>query len=289
MAIQVLPALAAGGKALLPYLTQAGIAAGVIGGTGRAINEIPGARERLGNTASDIAKGETYDPEKGLVGWDIGDDFRSLVTGVGKQQVEEAAATGFKDRMERRSKNENLGSRYTALGYDLPSEGPLVRYQDGQTEESFGTKLESAKTKLGKLEALKAAGGDLAGLNINSSIADIQQRLDTRILDREREESSKPGGAIYEANQLRDERRLERLERARDRDFADAQAQNRYAFEASEGRANRQQTLQLQLLQNQQKDLDREFQRDANRRDRQQQAIFGMIKGLTNMGAAFAL
>ena len=284
----IIPASIAAGKLLAPWLVNAGIGTAAVTGVGNVAGAIPGVKEIFGTDAASVAKGETYDGKR-LVNIDAGDRLRALVTGTSLQQVEEAAKTQFGDARSLQLQNSGLTQRLQELGYEIPEGGALgLKYKDGQSKEAFDVQLLNADAKIAKLEELKAQGIDptTKGLSLSSSAPAIQAEI-TR---RQREiDLITPGSAIYESNLNEKNRQQQITENNKNRAFERAREDARYAFERSESRADRQQNLQLATMEGEERKLDRRYQRDADRRDRQQQSIMMLVKGLSQMGAGFAL
>jgi hypothetical protein len=288
-----LPAIipAAGGlvKAVAPWLLAAGSGTAVTGAVGNTVGLIPGSKEIFGTDADTVARGETYHPVKGLTGIDPGDRFRAAVSGVSLDSVEKAAKAQFVQERQLQLNNSGLTERLADLGYKIPKGGALgLAYKDKQTEEAYKLQLLNAEKKIASLEQLKAKDVDPTslGLSLSSSAPAIQAEITRR---QNEIDTVTPGTAIFESN-LKETNRLQQIrENDKNRAFERAREDARYGFERAEGRADRQQNLQLAMMEGQERKLDRRYQRDADRRDRQQQSIMMLVKGLSNMGAGFAL
>lgn len=285
----ILPASIAAGKLLAPWLVNAGIGTAAIAAGGNLAGTIPGVKETFGTDAASVAKGETYDPTKGLVNIDAGDRLRALVSGTSIESVENAAKTQFLDARQTQLTNTGLTQRLSDLGYELPAGGALgLQYKDGDSQKAYDLQLLNAESKIASLEQLKAMDVDPTsrGLSLSSSAPAIQAEI-TR---RQREiDTITPGSTIYQSN-LAEKNRLQQIqENDKNRAFERAREDARYGFEREESRADRQQNLQLAMMEGQERKLDRRYQRDADRRDRQQQSIMMLVKGLSQMGAGFAL
>ena len=145
--------------------------------------------ETLGLDADSVAKGESFDAiDQELKNVDAGDRLRALLTGTSIEDVTEAKGEQFNDKMRRTAlgRNSDITDRQTALGLE---DGALT-YRPGEGADSFNRRLKNRETRLGKLEAYKAIPGAnlaTAGININSSAADIDRAITTATEDYQRE------------------------------------------------------------------------------------------------------
>lgn len=303
-------ALATAGKFLAPHLTRAGLTLTGLAAGGQALSR--GSRalnqdfaETLGVTPEALAEDENFDPTKGqkgkLTNWDGGDTFRSLFTGVGKQEVEAAARQQFQTEMTdlATNRNEKQKRRATALGLG-DSFQPLT-YKNKEGEDGFTERLDERKAILDQLETLRALNPEIAKqYNLSSGSAELVNAIDSARHERNKgREGSAEWTAIKNAG-------LQQEANTR----ANTQLQqNAYQFQvqqqqlaAQERNRNAQLDADRELRRGEGKDrmelaiLDREGQReelrfrredraDARRRD----SMMMLIKGLSQLGAGFAL
>ena len=288
----------------LPHLGRAaGTAAGFALG-GRTISEgakaLQGENETglasfLGVTPDRIAEGETYDPTKDrITGWDGGDTLRSIFTGVSKEQAEASARNTFQEDMKvygnRRNRNQNR--RLSALGID-GTEALTYDTTGREGKQGFTDRLDERGNLISKLEELKALDGDITGFNMNSSPASVQAAIDTA---RQNRNLNTEGSSAWTA-----QKGLELQQQQANQNAYQFQVQQQQ-LAASERNRNAQLDADRELRKAEGKDrmelaiLDREGQReelrfrredraDARRRD----SMMMLIKGLSQLGAGFAL
>lgn len=297
-------ALATAGKFLAPHLGRAGITLAGLAGGGQAISA--GARaidgdnpdgyglaDGLGISAKSIAENETFDPTKDkLVGWDAGDQFRTLFGGANRQQVEQAARQEFQTDMNDLAtrKNRSQDRRLTAIGIDEVE--PLV-YETKEGKAGFNDRFTERDNLIGKLEELKALDGDMTGFNLSSSASSVQAAIDER---RAARNLTTPGSQAWTANEG-----LKLQQQQANQNAYQFQVQQQQTA-ASERNRNAQLDADRELRRGEGKDrmelaiLDREGQReelrfrredraDARRRD----SMMMLMKGLSQLGAGFAL
>lgn len=296
-------ALATAGKFLAPHLTRAGLTLTGLAAGGQALSR--GSRalnqdfaETLGVTPEALAEDETFDPKKGqkgkLTGWDGGDTFRSLFTGVGKKEVEAAAREQFQTEMTdlATNRNEKQKRRATALGLG-DSFQPLT-YKNKEGEDGFTERLDERKAILDQLETLRALNPEIAKqYNLSSGSAELTNAIDAA---RHEKNLGREGSAEWTANQG-----LKLQQQQANQNAYQFQVQQQQ-LAASERNRNAQLDADRELRKAEGKDrmelaiLDREGQReelrfrredraDARRRD----SMMMLIKGLSQLGAGFAL
>lgn len=297
-------ALATAGKFLAPHLTRAGLTAGGFALGGRAISEgakrLQGENETglasfLGVTPERIAEGETYDPTKDrITGWDGGDTIRSLFTGVSKEQAEASARQTFQDDMtvygNRRNRNQNR--RLSALGID-GTEALTYDTEGREGKQGFSDRLDERGGLISKLEELKALGGDITGFNMDSSAASVQSAIDRA---RNNRDLQTPGSQSWTAQQG-----LQLQQQQANQNAYQFQVQQQQ-LAAQERNRNAQLDADRELRRGEGKDrmelaiLDREGQREElrfRREDRadarRRESMMMLIKGLSQLGAGFAL
>ena len=279
---------------MLPLVTAAGMsllklggATAAVGGTTAALSQgvlsIPGARNLLGATASDIAKGESYDlNDPSSYRDDINDYLRSLFTGVSTDQVKEAAKQQAIKRVNQGLKPsyERVRTGYKKLGLEAPD---ISEFQYQGTEGTDASSFR-AEDRLGQLKALQdanAAGVDIAGL-ANASQSAIRNAITshreakTEALYQKREGERKKEQAEIFARQDAKEARL-RADTMRQQIRRDEQAE-----------ANRAMEFQIQQMQLGLENRRLDMQEARNFRQDRQKAIMQIMQGFQQMGNAFA-
>ena len=279
----VLPLVTAAGMGLL----KLGGATAAVGGTGAAISQgvlsIPGARNLLGATASDIAKGESYDlNDPSSYRDDIGDHLRSIFTGVSTDQVKEAAKQQSIKRVNQGLKPsyERVRTGYKKLGLEAPD---ISEFQYKDTEGTDASRFR-AEDRLGQLKALQdasASGVNIAGLAnaspsaIRNAITTHQEEKTEANYQRRRGESLADQATIF-ARQDAKEARL-RADTLRQQMRRDKQTE-----------ANRAQQFQIQQMQLGLENRRLDMQEARNFRQDRQKAIMQIMQGFQQMGSAFA-
>ena len=274
-------------------------------GGAQAANAL-GLADKIGLTPEKIAKGElaNYNPNTGkLENWDLGDDWRSWVSGVSKEQVQEQATTQFADKVDNAAEIKALTAQLNRRGGALGLDDQLTTgYNDSyKGKAGYADALQGQLNTVAKLEQLKAIpGSDLMGLGMNSSVSDIDRAIQTATTDYQRAESGKEGGAIYEAR---------RSEERSDNRAAIAAAREKHVFDQNLAMQSHQfsermrqrdadrtlsrelagDKLDLAMLDRQTSREDLKFRREEAAAGRRQQQMMMLIKGMSQLGAGFAL
>ena len=279
---------------MLPLVTAAGMgllklggATAAVGGTTAALSQgvlnIPGARNLLGATASDIAKGESYDlNDPSSYRDDIGDYLRSIFTGVSTDQVKEAAKQQAIKRVNQGLKPsyERVRTGYKKLGLEAPD---ISEFQYKGTEGTDASRFR-AEDRLGQLKALQdanAAGVNIAGLAnaspsaINNAVRLHQKREAEADRLKIRNEGLADQARIF-ARQDAKEARL-RADTLREQMRRDKQTE-----------ANRAQEFQIQQMQLGLENRRLDMQEARNFRNDRHKAIMQIVQGMRSMGSAFA-
>ena len=186
----------------------AGIGTGLTAGAGFASNKL-GLNDALGLSAEKVAKKEGFDVNKqnedgtygALKGWDLGDDFRSLVTGVSKEQVLDQKRSQVKDELQNDEAIKLLTEEIRQRGGALGLGGINTEYDHSMRGAgTYTAKLKEQQAKIAQFEALKAIpGASLDGLSMQSSASDVERAKVLATEARARELANKPGGAIFES------------------------------------------------------------------------------------------
>lgn len=279
----VLPLVTAAGMGLLKLGGATALAGGATAAASQGVLSIPGARNLLGATASDIAKGESYDlNDPSSYRDDFGDYLRSVFTGVSTDQVKEAAKQqsiktvnqGLKPAYER------VRTGYKKLGLEAPD---ISEFQYQGTEGTDASRFR-AEDRLGQLQALKdasAAGVNISGLSnaspsaINNAVRLHQKGEAEADRLRIRNEGLADQATIF-ARQDAKEARLR----------ADTLAEQMRRDKNTE--ANRAQQFQIQQMQLGLDNRRLDMQEARNFRNDRQKAIMQIVQGMQAMGNSFA-
>ena len=300
-----IPAAAALGLPLAGSAAATGLAA-------RGIFEIlpENIKDGMGLSVDKIAENETFDLDKGkFTSGGVDDWFRDLLTGTG-QQVREKAEKNARDEINKI--DGTTKNTYRELGVDIAA--PTFR-QDGFSDEStadFKGRKDSYKNKLDLLTAIDTYGGSLAGVTATTSTSDLTKLLDDSKTKYQRtKDLNDPTSALsmtlrnqeqqrldreYDQNMMNYKERVEqgRLAHATQQTNAmnahnAAESNKRIAFEREVANQRNQQTMQLAMMDRQDKVADRALVREDRAASQRQQSIMALIKGLSQMGAGFAI
>jgi len=273
MGIQVLPLVTAAGAGLLK--------SAAVGATGAGLSQgalsIPGARNLLGLTVDDIARGEDYDlNDPSTYRDDIGDHVRSWFTGVSTKDVKAKAREQAIKKVNQglRTRYDAIKTGYQTLGLKAPDEIEF-QYGKGNNEGDETTAAATQRTtqrelQLKALQDAAGAGVDIRGLG-NASASEIKNAK--RLFDEG--EAEKKQLKIF-ARQDQKEARL-RADTLRQQMRQDAQIE-----------ANRAAQFQIQQMQFGLENRRLDMQEARNFRNDRQKAIMQIMQGFKQMGNAFA-
>jgi len=279
----VLPLVTAAGMGLLKLGGATALAGGATAAASQGVLSIPGARNLLGATASDIAKGENYDlNDPSNYRDDIGDYLRSVFTGVSTDQVKEAAKQQSIKRVNQGLKPsyERVRTGYKKLGLEAPD---ISEFQYKGTEGTDASTFR-AEDRLGQLKALQdasEAGVDIAGLSnaspsaIRSAITDHKETKAETLYQKREGERKAEQAEIY----ARADAKEARLR-------ADTLAEQMRRDKNTE--ANRTQQFQIQQMQLGLENRRLDMQEARNFRNDRNKAIMQIVQGMQAMGNAFA-
>ena len=249
--------------------------------------------ELLGLTPEQIAEKESYDPKKGQRERDFGDRFgdkiMSALTGINyAKKVGEATKTAYVDKLK-----DDYGTSLTRYGsvsggQDLSDLSKLTSTQLEQRLES-NRALKDART-----QAVTATGRDRTEY---MDLTDPDQILSLAATHVRKDKEAEKRQASSEAAALRQEgyARQDALyaHQAQETNAMNAHNANesnkRMAFERELQDARSKQTLQLAMMDRQDRKEDRRIAREDRAADKRQQSIMMLIKGLTQLGAGFSI
>ena len=258
----------------------------------------------LGLTPEKIAENESWDPKKGERTRDFGDKagdaIMSVLTGRDYgQAVEDATKTTYTDTLR------------DAAGTRLTRYGSVVGGEDvSDLSKLTGKQLEQRLTSNQALKDSRTTASVTSGRDRSEYMElndpDAIQSLAARHvrLDREKEKE-KARERELELLTRSETRETERLDRADARQTAllahqTEQTNLRNAHNANEANKTRlhelalqearnSQTMQLAMMDREDKLADRRYAREDRAADRRQQSIMMMIKGLAQLGQGFSL
>lgn len=300
---------------LIPIIGWGAAASGATAGltaAGRGIYELlpENARDAMGLSVDDIVENETYDLDKDkFTSGGLDDIFRDAITGKGD---EVRKATKQKALDELNKIDGTTKNTYAELGVDIAA--PTFR-QDGFSDEStadFKGRKDSYKNKLDLLTAIDTYGGSLAGVTATTSISDLNKLLDeSKTTYQRKKDLDDPTSALSITLRNQEQQRLDRQYEQDMMDYRErveqgrlahqtqqtnamnahnaAESNKRIAFEREVQNQKNQQTMQLAMMDRQDKMADRALAREDRAASQRQQSIMALIKGLSQMGAGFAI
>lgn len=300
-------------KAALPALNLPVIGPAVSTGlAARGIFEIlpENIKDGMGLSVDKIVENETYDLDKDkFTSGGVDDWVRDLFTGTGKEVREKTKQNALDEinKIDGTTKN-----TYRELGVDI--EAPSFR-QDGFSDEStadFKARKDSYKNKLDLLTAIDEYGGSLAGVTATTSTPALKKLLDESMTSYKREKDlNDPTSALSMTLRNQEQQRLDRQYEQDMMDYRErveqgrlahqtqqtnamnahnaSESNKRIAFERELQNQKNQQTMQLAMMDRQDKMADRALAREDRAASQRQQSIMALIKGLSQMGAGFAI
>ena len=250
------------------------------------VREVEGIKKFFGQTAKQQAENEEFDRtakpgervERTGLEW-LGDRL------YGRSQEDIEAAGLARDNKAINKTYENRLATVESALKGMGRQDLMPTLGDTETSAQFGAEIGDIEDRIKLLRQASTAGLDVTGYKgksneeLRSFIAQQNPTGPIQTLKREKEarDEQKEYNKFLLARQD--------IQAANNR--ADAEA--RRAFEASEARANRQQTMQLAMMDRQDKMADRAYMRERDSAKDRQQSIMMLVKGLAQMGAGFAL
>ena len=247
----------------------------------------------FGLTPEQIAENESWDPKKGVrtrdFGDKVGDRIMSVLTGRNyAQEVEEAARTSYVDTLK-----DDAGTDLTRYG--SVSGGQDVSNLSRLTSQQLGQRLASNKAlKDARTQASVSTGRDRSeymDLNDPDAILSLAARHTKADREAEKAQNKAEAAAIRQEGYDRQDSLLAHqtqqtnLMNAHNADQANKQRAHEFAVQ--EARNN--QTMQLAMMDREDKMADRRYMREERAADKRQQSIMMLIKGLTQLGAGFSI
>ena len=248
--------------------------------------------DMLGLGLKSQAQGEIdnlNDTRSELENWDLGDRFRSFVTGTSREATQKKAQELLEKKINATTSGSRGAIETTAGGFDLGFGDLKIR--DGETQEDYSTRLSSNKTvadvasEYSMLEnadtsllkpgmsvgQIRALSGNLRDSNKKTAEAKVQTetlRQEGVIADREE------AGRTERANIRSDDRAAQRADNKLTRDLAVLSGDREMAIA--------QMNADLQ-------DKRMNYDRETRRMDKRSAAIAQLMSGLGSLGGAFAL
>lgn len=264
------------GKIAAPLVKETAVLGGIGAAAPALINRfVPGGREFTGMTLDQIAEGEGYDldnPESYRN--DIGDRLRSLVSGYSVDEVEKRARELAIANVNRslQDKRDFISRQSEKLGLAKPDLSQF-EYQTGQSTKTAANNAANEIARLNEVESLLAAGIPLDVLSGTTSAGAAQGAAVKYNKGEKETKAQQERDRVKEETQrleLRaDQKRLEDLQLTRQR-MIDARSE-----------ADRNFNLQLQQINDRNRQLDRQDARSA-RKD--EQALYALLlQSLTNL------
>ena len=210
---------------------------------------------------------------------------------LGRSQPELQA--GF-EKWRQSQVKDTLGSKYfDTFGTDLEVDAKSDPDKINSAISQEVTRKEDVKPYLATLSATEGGAKVLAGLGDRPTVAQAQQALSGLTTTNTQTARTK---AETERDEEKDWRRT--VFETQQHNARESQLHRQYLAEqnAADRKANRalqreqnQQTLQLAIMDRQDRKEDRRMAREDRQADKRQQSIMMLIKGLTQLGAGFSI
>lgn len=265
----------------------AGLGGLVTGGIVAAENQLnPKSITNINNRA--IGEAREWDTRTGTIqAPDIGDRLIDLLTGTDREKLRDEARKirqgDFKKKNDVLIEALNKGENGFILSEGLLEDGKIA-LGDTANSESYKNKLETELKRLKTYQQLKEEGvtgltGGMSETQMNAQANRYRKTLPTSA------ESMLQRQLAREAyNQ--EQARLDRIYNQEVLDYNERKSDARLAFQEQQAQLNRQQTMKLNLLQQQNLNEDRRDRRaDADRRDRRE-TIALIMQGLGALGGS---
>ena len=222
-------------------------------------------------------------------GWNWQDQFGAFLGGYTKEDVEKAGQKKLDEQLQKTvdAKYGNTGAELEGLGLKGNYDGSVT----GLTETEINKRLNSDTSRLAAIVRNQDIPNfDPTTLSPNASTAQILQAGSAQ-----RDQNTQTAEDKVKAE-------TKRLEGRQDALYAHqtTQTNRRYAHEADQANKTRlhelalqqargEQTMQLAMMQREDKLADRRYARGDRAADRRQQSIMMLIKGLAQLGQGFSL
>lgn len=235
----------------------------------------------------------------GFDDWDLGDRFRSLVTGVSKDDVLQRAQQIAADRINENNTSLIGDTRRSLAGTGLESATGL-RYKPGQTEAQF---LDDLTTDLNRGTAarqyLAQDGSDPSKISADTQVSDLiglsktardnvkNETRQQKLADVASERAHASGLVAQQLEAGRDQYNHQfRTQEAR---LAHQDKQNRLdrALERELGNSSSDLQMQLKLMDMDLADKRMSYDREMRNKDKRAAMIAQLMKGIGGLGAAF--
>ena len=212
-----------------------------------------------------------------------------------------------------------LSTRLSDLGI---KDRPELTYTPGEDIGEYKTDIELLRQKTGLLESISANDGDITGL-ADKSLAELRklntQQAQTARIQLDDNDRFSPRSIAARQEQAEKDRikreeenkRLDRLQEDRllawketeanktrayntreanaEREHNARESDKRIAYEDSVARMRSENQMQIALMDREDKRIDRRYQREDRLAAQRQQSIAALMKGLTQLGAGFAI
>jgi len=221
--------------------------------------------------------------------WDLGDRFRSLVTGQSREAVQKRAA-----ELAREDINESTAGQRSQLLTGAKGTGIDVgdaRIRQGESLGDYEARLLSDKSRVGAAQILQGMRGGsaieldpTAGIGtINSAISQLKES--NRVADKN-EVKAETHRLEGRSDKIRTEAYLD-AEKIRANDKAEARADRRLTMDLASLSGDREMAIAQMNADLADKRMD--YDRETRRMDKRSAAIAQLMSGLGSLGGAFSL
>ena len=246
------------------------------------------ARDEAGR---EIGNNQFNDTRTGITddGWNWQDQFGAILGGYTKEDVEKIGQKQLDDKLQKivDAKYGNTGTELEGLGLKGNYTGSVT----GLTETELNKRTSSDSSRLAAIVRNQDIPNfDPTNLSPNATTAQILQAGSAQ-----RDKNTETAEDKVQIETLRQEGRQDALLA-----HQTEQTNRRLAHEASETNKTRlhelalqearnNQTMQLAMMDREDKMADRRYMREERAADKRQQSIMMLIKGLTQLGAGFSI
>lgn len=251
------------------------------------------------NTLSNRAKGEVanWNTETGTIEKnDWGDDLLNLLTGTNRTQLEEATRKErnkqFNQKADVKIALEKLNAAARSDGFTIGNgvtvgkDGRVV-LSDNMDSAEQGLRVQSELERLQTLQDLKAEG--VEGLGGSDSVSTMERKATAWRKAQPTSVESQLARSLERQAYTDEMNRLDRLHRDKVLQYDREYNMGLMNHQAEQAHKDRQQTLQFKLMDRQDARLDRADRVAREDRADRRAAIASMVKGLSQLGYAFAL
>jgi hypothetical protein len=229
------------------------------------------------------------DDRSKLENWDLGDRFRSFVTGTSREETQKKAQELLEQQINKLSK-QTQGTITESLAGTKIDVGNL-NIQAGETQEEYDTRLSGLKNRgAANLRNLGIEGYDPSKVTAGMGTSEIMRLGTTQQTTNKEAEETKQTTEIRRQEERRDSKEADaKVEAAQIRadDRAAQREDNKLTRDLSILSGDREMAIAQMNADLADKRMD--YDRETRRMDKRSQAIAQLMSGLGSLGGAFSL